>query len=142
MQYGGLKPAAWRSLASAVLPCLVLHKVPEVALQGDVEAKVKEVFEQVARDRGIGLIEYETMVGHVHMLIAAESSKDLPGHMKLLKGRSAYEVFKAFPEVELDAHVASLWQEGFRSRLVSDSQLERVRHYIRTEDERPAKYEW
>ena len=44
---------------------------------------------------------------HTHLLLEAESGTRLSCLMKLLKGRSAYEVFHSFPELKLDAGVNS-----------------------------------
>ena len=94
----------------------------------------------VAAERRIHLMELETMVDHVHLLVRSETAEDLSRNLKLLKGRSAYEVFKAFPELKLDAHVNSLWQDGFMSRVVPGEQVAIVRRYIQTQDERLDSY--
>ena len=111
-------------------------------LQGDVEVKVKEVFQQVAIEKQINLVEFETMVDHVHMLVEVPEPGSLPTALKLLKGRSAYEVFRSYPDVKLDAGVNSLWQDGYRSRLVPPAQIGVVRRYIQTQDQRLEKYDW
>jgi REP element-mobilizing transposase RayT len=59
----------------------------------------------------------------VHFLIEAESDHELSWFMKLFKGRSAYETFRAFPELKIDAGINSLWQDGFNSRLVPRDRL-------------------
>ena len=111
-------------------------------LQGDVEVKVKEVFQQVAIEKQINLVEFETMVDHVHMLVEVPEPGSLPNALKLLKGRSAYEVFRSYPDVKLDAGVNSLWQDGYRSRQVPPAQIGVVRRYIQTQDQRLEKYDW
>ena len=110
-------------------------------LQGDIAEKVHVVMKQVASERALRLLEMESMVDHMHLLLDAESAIDLSRALKLLKGRSAYEVFRAFPELKHDAHVNSLWQDGFKSRTVPPAQLEIVARYIRTQDQRLEKYE-
>jgi putative transposase len=110
-------------------------------LQGDVEVKVKQVFQQVALERSIDLVEYETVTDHVHMLLNLSSSGELPRTMQLLKGRASYEVFRAYPDVMLDAGVLSLWQDGYNSRMVPDAQVPTVRRYVQTQDERLENYE-
>jgi putative transposase len=110
-------------------------------LQGDVADKVKETMASVAAERGIKLVECETMVDHAHLLLETDSDSRLSWQLKLLKGRSAYEVFHAYPELKLDAGVNSLWQDGFESRIVPSDQLSTVRRYIQTQDERLTKYE-
>ena len=87
------------------------------------------------------MLELETMVDHVHILLDAPTSSDLSWSLKLMKGRSAYEVFRAFPELKLDAGINSLWQKSFNSRIVPPGQVSIVRRYIRTQDKRLEKYE-
>ena len=61
--------------------------------------------------------------------------------MKLIKGRSAYEVFRAFPDLKMDEHVNSFWQDSFNSRPVPEEQLSVVTRYIQTQEDRSEKYE-
>lgn len=111
-------------------------------LQGDVGTRVKELFGQVAQEKGIALVEHETMIDHVHLLLHLQYPAQLSHAMKLLKGRVSYELFREFPDVKMDAGVVSLWQDGYRSRIVPESQVDIVRKYIATQDERLEKYDW
>ena len=110
-------------------------------LQGDVAAKAKELMTLISREKRIELLECETMVDHVHLLLSADSPTALSWSLKLLKGRSAFEVFRAFPDLKLDARTNSLWQRSFNARSVAPNQVPIVRRYIRTQDERLEKYE-
>ena len=107
-------------------------------LQGEVAEKVKELIAAVAEEKHIDLVECETMVDHVHVLLRAASDEDLSWSMKLLKGRSSFD---AFPDLKVDAGVNSLWQRSFNARLVPPAQIDTVRRYIQTQDQRLAKYE-
>jgi putative transposase len=110
-------------------------------LDCDVAEKAKSVILLVASERGIIIRALETMVDHVHVLLEAESAGDLSWYLKLLKGRSAYEVFRTFPELKIDAGVDSLWQKSFKTRVVPEEQVKTVAHYIVTQDQRLEKYE-
>lgn len=109
-------------------------------LLGDVAEAAKESIIKAAREHGIDLLECETMPDHVHMLLQLEDMS-LVWAMKLLKGRSAYEVLRRFPELKLDAHTNALWQRGYGAKPVPEAALATVRHYIRTQDERLEKYD-
>ena len=111
-------------------------------LVGEIEDAVKRILVDTAREKGIKLLECQPMVDHVHMLVEASSSVELAWIMKLLKGRSSYELFQRNPQLKLDARVNSFWQRGFGSRMVPETQLDIVRRYIRTQDQRVEKYEW
>jgi len=110
-------------------------------LDGDVSERAKSVMLEVAATKQINVIELETMIDHVHILLEAPTSSDLSWSLKLIKGRVAYEVFRSFPERKLDAHVNSLWQKGFNSRIVPPGQVPIVRRYTRTQDQRLEKHE-
>jgi len=111
------------------------------ALQGDVELLVKQELRAVAVDKGIGLLECETMVDHVHLLVDVVPSF-LPEAVRLLKGGSSYRVFRALPELKLDLGEQSLWQRRYGVRRVPRDQAGVVVNYIRTQDQRLEKYEW
>ena len=110
-------------------------------LQGEMESTVKMILTETAEEKGVNLLECQPMVDHVHMLVEAASEQELSWIMKLLKGRSSYDVFRRMPELKLDAGENSLWQRGFASRVVPEDQLETVCAYIRTQDQRLEKYE-
>jgi putative transposase len=108
---------------------------------GEIGEAARTLLMDAAHEKGIALLECQTIVDHVHMLVESESPADLSWALKLLKGRSSYEVSRRFPELKLDGRVPSIWQRGFRSRLVPPREIESVRRYIQTQDQRLAKYE-
>jgi len=110
-------------------------------LVGEVGDAVKGSLVETAREKSIKLLECQPMVDHVHMLVGASSAEELSWLMKLLKGRSSYEVFRRYPDLKLDAAVISFWQRGFGACAVPETELDTVRQYIRTQDERLEKYE-
>lgn len=110
-------------------------------LQGEVAEAVKELIRAVADEKGVQLIESETMVDHVHLLIQAEDQVHLSKAMNLLKGTSSRRLFQRFPELKLDAGVNSLWQHRYASKVVPEPAAASVGQYIRTQWQRLEKYE-
>ena len=110
-------------------------------LQGEIEELVKTLLTETVGEKQMRLLECQPIIDHVHLLIEAGSDDDLSWTMKLLKGRSSYELFRRLPELKLDAGENSFWQRGFAARTVPPEQLETVRWYIRTQDRRLEKYE-
>lgn len=109
-------------------------------LLGDVEAAIKECLREIAEEKGIELLECETMVDHVHLLLQATPSA-LPGAVRLLKGGSAYRVFRRFPELKMDAATNSFWQARYGAKPVPEHGKQALLQYIRTQKERPEKFE-
>ena len=86
------------------------------------------------------LIECETMVDHVHLLIETRNYTERTQALHLLKGSSAHAVLQAFPDIKLDEHVNHFWQKRYRSRQVQPKEIPAVRAYIRSQKDRPDKY--
>ena len=105
-------------------------------LQGDVENYVRQVLKDISVERGISLLEHETVVDHVHLLLDVGPKENLSKVMNQLKGASARKVFLRFPELKLDAGTQHLWQKRYGARVVEPEELTQVSSYIRTQKER------
>ena len=110
-------------------------------LQGDVERAVKELLMETARRKGLKLLACETMVDHVHLLLDLDERQDLSKVIKDLKGPTARAVFQRFPDLYMDARLQHLWQRGYGCREVPPEEVERVAGYIRSQHQRPEKYD-
>lgn len=110
-------------------------------LQGDLASAVEDLLRQTAREKMIDLLECATMIDHVHLLIRV-SPPGLPEAMRMLKGASAYQVFRMFPELKLDAGTTSFWQARYGSKVVSPDAVMSVTRYVRTQGRRLEKYDW
>ena len=82
----------------------------------------------VIKIKGVAL-EINGMGDHVHVLVGLKPTHCLSDFMRVLKSESSEWVHK-----ELHAHLFQ-WQEGYFAVSVSPSQLEKVRHYIRSQEE-------
>ncbi len=80
------------------------------------------------------------MVDHVHLLVGAENDSDLSRIMHVLKGASSRYLLESIPDIRIDAGENHFWQKRYGAKLVEPLALSSVRHYIRTQKERPAKY--
>jgi len=108
-------------------------------LQGDVDARAKELFGRIAAEKGIELRERETMVDHAHLLLRSRPA-ELAKAVKQLKGASARRLFQMFPDLKMDAQTNSFWQRGFGYRELAND-AEGVAWYIRTQKRRIGAYD-
>jgi len=109
-------------------------------LQGEVEEAVKQALHDVATQHNIRLLECETMVDHVHLLLEAVDHADLSRAMHLLKGASALHLLDSIPDIRMDVGITHFWQKRYGAKTVEPGALANVRKYIRTQEERPEKY--
>ena len=110
-------------------------------LQGEVDGSVKQAIWDAAREHHIGLLECETMVDHVHLLLETSNSAELSRAMHLVKGASARRLLRSIPDIRMDAGVNHFWQKRYGAKAVPQAALANVRQYIRTQDQRLEKYE-
>jgi len=87
----------------------------------------------------VTLIAAQTEYDHMHLLLRLSDPEDLSSVMHLLKGSSSRTVTLQFPELRAEMG-KSFWQKSFGRRLVPEDQLETVRRYIETQDDRPARH--
>jgi putative transposase len=110
-------------------------------LQGDVSEAARELMMTVAKEKDINLLECETMVDHVHLLLAVDDRAHLSEAMNLLKGTTSRRLFQRFPELKLDAGINSFWQHRYAAKIVPEPAAASVGQYIRTQWDRLDKYE-
>lgn len=109
-------------------------------LLGDVADATKGAIRETAERHGIKLLECETMVDHVHLLVEAADTADLSRVMHLLKGASARSLLESIPGIRMDVGINHFWQKRYGAKPVHPSALAAVKKYIRTQEERSEKY--
>jgi putative transposase len=102
---------------------------------------VKELIGTAAAENGIDLLEYETMIDHVHVLLRAADRAGLSRAMNYLKGSTSRRLFQQVPELKLDIGMNNFWQHRYGFKVVPEGARATVGHYIRTQKERLEKYE-
>ena len=110
-------------------------------LVGELRELVLGEFRRLAEIAEITLIAAETEYDHLHLLLRVPDAGNLSSVMHLLKGSSSRTVTLNYPELRAEMG-KSFWQKSFRHRLVPEDQLETVRRYIETQDDRPARHNY
>jgi len=97
---------------------------------------MKQMLREIARNKGIHLIELELVADHAHLLVDISEGQNLPSVMHQLKGASARFIFLKYSELKIDMEGESFWQKGYGRRWVPRDQVDAVRRYIRTQRDR------
>lgn len=86
---------------------------------------------------GIGVKEFA--VGddfeHIHLEIDVPNTMSVATAVQLLKGYSAYVVFKEMPNHRLRYHRGHFWSEGYSNGSVGPQNEETIQNYIRNQDQ-------
>ena len=73
--------------------------------------KVKETLRNISEDFDVEIVNQECGEDHIHLLISAKPTLDLPKYINILKGHSSREIRKVFKEELSD----KLWGDAFWS---------------------------
>jgi putative transposase len=99
-------------------------------LQDDIRAKVFEHIRSNAREKGIFIDFINGYVDHVHCLISLGSDQTIAGIMHSIKGESSFWMNK---NSLTKARFA--WQDEYFVASVANSEIDRVRNYIKNQEE-------
>jgi REP element-mobilizing transposase RayT len=106
----------------------------KLVLASDIRQRVLYWFDRIAQENGFQLLERNTWLEHVHMLIFVRPGEDLSYVMNLFKGTCARQIFLEFTELKLDMREIHLWGWRFHAEEVPPSGIEAVRLYIRDQE--------
>jgi putative transposase len=84
----------------------------------------------IARENGMTALEVGGVPDHVHLLLSIPASLAVSKAVQLIKGGSSHWLKETFPNM-----VKFAWQDGYAAFTVSQSQLNDVQRYIRSQPE-------
>jgi len=82
----------------------------------------------IARENGMKALEIGGVADHVHLLLSIPASLAVSKAVQLIKGASSHWLKATFPKM-----IDFAWQDGYAAFTVSQSQLDDVRAYIRSQ---------
>ena len=109
------------------------HKI----LNLKIETRLIEILQQIANDNNFSILEVNTDLDHVHLLIDCTPQQYIPDIMKALKGVSARLLIKEFgDELKKKLLGGHLWNPSYFVATVSENTKEQIRNYIENQKER------
>ena len=92
-------------------------------LQGDIDGAARTFIREIAQEKHLELLECESAVDHMHLLLRLGEGQRLPQVMNFLKGGSSYRLHRSFPELKLDSGSEHFWQRGYNFAVVDPGSL-------------------
>lgn len=109
------------------------HKI----LTDEVEVRLKEILNVIAKDNGFEILECNGDKDHIHLLISCSPQHYIPDMMKALKGVSARLLMKEFgDELKSKLWGGHLWNPSYFIATVSENTEEQIREYIQSQKEK------
>ncbi len=90
---------------------------------------------RAAQRHGITLLELSVMREHVHAVAEVRPAMSVSQAEGLLKGASARELLREFPELRRRYWGGHLWSAGRFSRSLGDVGIDVARHYVRYDND-------
>ena len=84
----------------------------------------------IARENGMNALELGGVADHVHLLLSIPASLAVSKAVQVIKGGSSHWVKETFLNM-----IDFAWQDGYAAFTVSQSQLDNVQSYIRSQPE-------
>lgn len=97
-------------------------------IEGDIEARLKQIIRDVCDERGAHLIELETMPDHVRLLVECDPQYGIHRLVKQIKGRSSRLLRDEFPT--LRSRLPTLWTNSYFVATVGGAPLAVIKEYV------------
>jgi putative transposase len=110
-------------------------------LEGNIEHDVRRLLRENSERAGVRLIEAETAVDHVHLIVAVPEDKPLASAMQQIKGGSSHALSLKYPELKMDTHETAVWQKGYSFRRLEPDNISAARDYVRSQQQRSFRHE-
>lgn len=97
----------------------------------EVEAYMRELIYQIAKDKGFTVDEFETgTMDHVHLFVTAPPKLSPSLLVQYLKGITGRKIMERYPDLKKQLWNGELWNHSYFVETVGDVSAETVRRYI------------
>ncbi len=109
------------------------HKVITPA----IEADLFEALQKIGANNKCSIVEFNTDLDHVHLMVDCHPQVYIPSLMKALKGVSARILMKKYGnELKKKLWGGHLWNPSYYIATVSENTEAQIREYIRSQKEK------
>lgn len=109
------------------------HKVITPA----IEADLFEALQKIGANNKCSIVEFNTDLDHVHLMVDCHPQVYIPSLMKALKGVSARILMKKYGnELKKKLWGGHLWNPSYYIATVSENMEAQIREYIRSQKEK------
>jgi putative transposase len=114
-------------------------------LRGDLRARTKEIFEEIAIHHDFAIDTLEIAEDHVHVFLSFPPRYSISKVVGMLKSISASIIFKESPEIKKELWGGELWEDGYFVRTVGGKVtadvIKKYIQYHREQEKSPTQLE-
>lgn len=102
-----------------------------------IEKSLIEILQKIADDNNFSIIEVNTDLDHIHLLIDCSPQHYIPDMIKALKGVSARLLMKEYGDVlKKKLWGGHLWNSSYFIATVSENTEEQIKNYIKNQKQK------
>jgi len=98
-----------------------------------IAKRLKEIFNQVAKDKDIDILSLEVMPDHLHLFVSCQPQMTIHKLVKAFKGRSSNILRKEFPEL---LKLPSLWTNSYFVSTAGNISNKTIQKYIENQSKK------
>lgn len=103
------------------------HKV----IDSEIKDSLKKILKKIAQDNKFEILEYNTDLDHVHLLISLSPQHSIPNLIKAMKGVSARLLMKQYGStLKQKLWGGHLWNPSYYIATISEKTEEQIMKYI------------
>ena len=96
-------------------------------LVGDIKTRLKQIINEVAKEKNIDILALEIMPDHLHLFVSSHPNILVHNLIKAFKGRSSNLLRKEYPEL---LKLPSLWTYSYFVSTAGNVSSETIQKYI------------
>jgi len=86
----------------------------------DLRGRAEQLIREISEDYGFEVIEMEIAQEHVYVLLSFPPSKSIGEVVRIIKSKSARELFREFPFLKKKLWSGDLWKNGYFAWTIGD----------------------
>lgn len=98
---------------------------------GKYEKELRNILETICITKGWEIKELQIMSDHIHLFISTQPYESPSGIIKVLKGTSAIQLFKNYPELRKDFRKGHVWSPSYYVGTAGSVTAQSIEKYIR-----------
>lgn len=104
-----------------------------------MESRLKEIFQDTAKQYGFDILGMEIMPDHIHLFVSAPPRWSPAEIVKKFKGISGSKLFLEFPELRKELRKGKIWTRSYYVGTAGTVTAETIRKYIDEQKKKQAE---
>ncbi|OQB39773.1 MAG: Transposase IS200 like protein [candidate division CPR1 bacterium ADurb.Bin160] len=111
-------------------------KYRKKVIDDDISNRLKEIFEKIASNYKISIIEWNHEFDHVHIIFKGEPKTEISKFINAYKSASSRLIKKEFPDIRKKLWKEYFWSRSFCLLTTGGAPIEVIKKYIQTQGEK------